>query len=333
MEKGYIKRLTEEEAAAPVTPKWYLAYHPVINPKNPGKVRRVCDAAAKFQGSSLNSHILSGPDLQNNLVGIFLRFREEKVAHTGNIEAMFNQVAVPETDQVALRFLWRQSPESAIEVYQFMRHKFGAKCAPTCSNYALLRSAEDDEMKFPIAALAVKRNFYTDDFFKSVKSTDEAMGMQQQLVEMLNLGGFHLTKWISNEKEVIAQIPETERAPSVKVVDENIIMPVERALGVIWDTNSDCLVREVVERNTADTRRKMLSLIASLFDPIGFFSSIPSQSKNSSSASVAVWYWLGRCAVMRAFKGVVQVARRVGWNFTISYPPFLSSCPRQPICH
>ena len=96
------------------------------------------------------------------------------------------------------------------------------------------------------------------------------MEIQQQLAEMLNLAGFHLTKWISNEKEVIEQISESERAPSVKVVDENIVMPVERALGVSWDTNSDCFVYEVVKRNMADTRRKMLSLIASLFDPIGF---------------------------------------------------------------
>ena len=59
------------------------------------------------------------------------------------------------------------------------------------------------------------------------------MEMQQQLAEMLYLGSFHLIKWISNEKEVIAQIPEPERAPSVKNVDENIMMPV----GVIWDTN------------------------------------------------------------------------------------------------
>ena len=59
---------------------------------------------------------------------------------------MFNQVAVPETDQGALRFLWRQSPESPIEVYQYVRHIFGAKCAPTCPNYALLRSAEDNEI-------------------------------------------------------------------------------------------------------------------------------------------------------------------------------------------
>ena len=97
-------------------------------------------------------------------------------------------------------------------------------------------------MKFPIAALAVKRNFYMDDFFKSVKSTGEAMEIQQQLAQMLNLEGFHLTKWISNVKEVIEQISDSERAPSVKVVDENIVMPVERALGVSWDTNSDCFV-------------------------------------------------------------------------------------------
>ena len=45
---------------------------------------------------------------------------------------------------------------------------------------------------------------------------------------------------------MIAQISEPERAPSVKVVDENIIMPVERALGVVWDTSSDCFVFEVV---------------------------------------------------------------------------------------
>ena len=96
------------------------------------------------------------------------------------------------------------------------------------------------------------------------------MEIQQQLAEMLNLGGFHLTKWISNEKEVIEQISESEKAPSVKVLDENIVMPVERALGVSRDTNSDCFVYGGVKRNIADTRCKMLSLIASLFDPTGF---------------------------------------------------------------
>ena len=39
----------------------------------------VCDAAAKVQGSSLNSHLLTGPDLLNNFVGIFMRFRKKRL--------------------------------------------------------------------------------------------------------------------------------------------------------------------------------------------------------------------------------------------------------------
>ena len=60
-----------------------------------------------------------------------------------------------------------------------------------------------------------------DDFFKSVKTTSDALELQQQLVVMLKRAGFNLTKWVSNVKEVIERIPESERAPSIKVVEEN----------------------------------------------------------------------------------------------------------------
>jgi len=146
MEEGYIKKLTKEEATAPAMHKWYLPHHPVLQPKKPEWIRRVCDATAKFQGSSLNSQLVSGLDLLNNLVGIFMSLSVD-------IEAKFHQVAIPEEDQASL---WCQSPE---------------------------------------------------------------------LVEMLNKTAFHLTKWISNEEEVIMQIPESERAPSIKVVQESIVTP------------------------------------------------------------------------------------------------------------
>lgn len=132
---------------------------PNINPNpnlNQGKVRRVCEAAAKFWGLSLNSLLVSGPDLLKNLVGIFMRFREKTIVLSGDIEAMFIQVAVPPEDQVVLRLMWWQTPESEREVYQYLHYIFWAKCAPTCSNNALVRSAENNEDKFPGAALAVK---------------------------------------------------------------------------------------------------------------------------------------------------------------------------------
>ena len=50
LEKGYIKRLTKEETADQAKRTWYLPHHPVLDPNKPGKVRRVCDAAAKYQG-------------------------------------------------------------------------------------------------------------------------------------------------------------------------------------------------------------------------------------------------------------------------------------------
>ena len=60
--------------------QWFLPHHPVLNPNKPGKVRMVMGARAKYNGVSLNDELLVGPDLLNNLCGVLLRFREERVA-------------------------------------------------------------------------------------------------------------------------------------------------------------------------------------------------------------------------------------------------------------
>ena len=143
LQKDYMKKLGPEEVDIEEK-QWYLPHHPVLNSNKPGKVRRVCDAACRYQESSLNDHLIAGPDLLNSLTGILMRFREGKIALSADIEAMFNQVAVPNDDQAVLRFLWRDSPSSEIETYQYQRHIFGAKCAPTCANYALRRNAEEN---------------------------------------------------------------------------------------------------------------------------------------------------------------------------------------------
>ena len=46
-----------------------------------------------------------------------MRFIQESIASSADIEAMFNQVAVPEEDQSALRFVWRRTPEDNVDVY------------------------------------------------------------------------------------------------------------------------------------------------------------------------------------------------------------------------
>jgi len=85
-------------------PKWYLPHHAVFHPQKQ-KIRVVFDCSAQYNQSSLNQELLQGPDLMNNLIGVILRFRQERIALAADIEGMFHQVRVHNCDQNALRFL------------------------------------------------------------------------------------------------------------------------------------------------------------------------------------------------------------------------------------
>ena len=129
------------------------------NPNKPGNVRRVCNAASKFRGISLNDNLLTRPDLLQNLIGIIFRFKEQKVAITADIEAMLLQVKVPPEDCKMLRFLWRDHPNEPVKVYEYGRHIFGTKSSPTCANYALQQVARDNAQESPQITKLIMRNF------------------------------------------------------------------------------------------------------------------------------------------------------------------------------
>ena len=62
------------------------------DPEQAGEVRRVCNAASKFGGVSLNDNLIGVPDLLQSLKGNIFRFREKQIALTADVEAMFLQV-------------------------------------------------------------------------------------------------------------------------------------------------------------------------------------------------------------------------------------------------
>ncbi len=122
------------------------------------------------------------------------------------LECMFLQVPVLEQDPSSLRFLWREDPAKNVEVYQYTRHIFPAKDSPTCGKYALQRTAEDNRAAYSNAAQAVHEIFYMDDDLNSMETRDEALNHCQDLVRLLRLGGFKLTKFISNDPELLRQL-------------------------------------------------------------------------------------------------------------------------------
>ena len=146
--KGHARRVPQNELHAEDKPLWYLPHHPVLN--KPGKTRAVFDCAAKHRGTSLNDQLLTGPDLTNSVVGVLIRFREEQVALSADIECLFHQVRVPPADQDAFRFLWWPDDnlnEEPVD-HRMEVHLFGATSSPSCSNFALRRTADDNKAEF-----------------------------------------------------------------------------------------------------------------------------------------------------------------------------------------
>lgn len=274
------KLLEEGHAeAAPEVPddsgRWYLP-HFAVRHQTKGTLRVVFDCASKYRGISLNDTLLQGPDLTTPLIDVLLRFRKNPCAFTGDIEAMFLQVAVPENQRDYLRFLWwPQGTTEPPKEYRMTVHLFGATSSPSCANYALHRTAEDYGACSREASETIRNNFYVDDVLKSVEDEDTAIRLLNDLKDVCAKGGFNLTKFNSNSIEVLQSVPQQERAKEVKDLTFGSDLPTERALGVLWDTNTDTLGFHVdmqkLKRKPA-TKRGMLSATASCYDPLGLSS-------------------------------------------------------------
>ena len=52
------------------------------------------------------------------------------------------------------------------------------------------------------------RNFYVSDLLKSMKEMQSAKQLVQNVINMCKSGGFNLTNFMSNSKELLATIPE-----------------------------------------------------------------------------------------------------------------------------
>ena len=274
IDKGYAEKVVEDEIDKAGAAVWYLPHHSVVQPKKPDKVRIVFDCKAKYHGTSLNDQVLRGPDLANTLLGVLLRFRQERVALMADVEAMFHQVRVSPDDRDVLRFLWwpggdlQQDPQT----FRMAVHLFGGTWSPSCCNFILQRTAQDNQRVYDDETVeTVLKDFYVDDCLKSVANEDQAIRLVRQLCDLLSEGGFRLTKWVSNSRPVLSTIEEKDRAKQVKEIDLNYeALPTERALGVYWDVESDCFSYKITIREKPLTKRGLLSIVSSVYDPLGF---------------------------------------------------------------
>ena len=100
------------------------------------------------------------------------------------------------------------------------------------------------------------KNFYVDDLLKSVKTEKYAVDLIKRVKEMCAAGGFNLTKFICNRKNVLMSIPDIHRREGVK--DADLVkedLPTERALRVYWNVEKDTLCFKVNLKKKPRNRR------------------------------------------------------------------------------
>ena len=195
------------------TPKsiGYLPQHPVRNQNKPTQLRRVANAASKFRGESLNSNLLTGPDLLNNLDGNLLRFREHPVAVLSDIKRMIMQITARQKDQSALRFLWMI--DNNIRQLQLTRLIFGATSSPL------------NKIQFPAALNAIKRYFYVDDYIQSLTTLTQGKNSISQTKDCPKKAAMG-----RNKTEILAETSDDDKEETKGIM---------RVLGQKWNVMTD----------------------------------------------------------------------------------------------
>ena len=267
-DKQYAVQIADvDDRITATTPRWHLPLH-VVEKNN--KCRICHDGRANVKGICVNDLLSGSPNLLNSLPGILLNFRTKKIAFMTDIASFFHQVLVDERDAESFCYFWF-SDESmkSHKMLRFNAHIFGSGASSLVTSFVLRHHAEVIKPDFPENVYNTIRDcVYVDDVSGGADKKEEAMELKENLKEALGRGGFSLAKWKSNWPELLAG-EESTPTKSLGETDEDHT----KVLGVEWETREDVFTFYFNDENLkreVKTPRDIVSIQASLFDPLGF---------------------------------------------------------------
>lgn len=246
---------------------FYMPHHAVRKQSsNTTKLRIVFDASAKSTNEkSLNDLLLVGPTIQGKLFLHLIRFRTYKYVITADIEKMYRQILVHEDDRRFQLVLWREN--GVLKSYQLNTLTFGVSSAPFLAIRTLQRLAEDEGHLYPRAAEILKQHLYVDDLLSGADTIAEARKIRKEITALLSRGGFSIRQWASNDTRVIQDLPNNILHACYSLGDDQSL----KTLGISWNTRNDriCYFARPIEITGIVSKRKILSEIAKIYDPLG----------------------------------------------------------------
>ena len=277
VEKGYAEEdpFPDENDEA----VWFLPTFPVFHPHK-DKVRPVHDARAEFDGTSFNSQVYQGPDLNNKLIDVLLRFRQYPHALMCDIKDMYMQVKFPEHQRKSMKFFWFKNGQ--IKQFRMCRHFFGGKFCASSSTYAFRKSVLESPCQ-PTEATkkAAIQNCYVDNVLHSEKDKSTLVEVAQGVKSAAAHGGMIMTQYVFNDMDLMEMVPEHDRERSVR----NILPEMSsNALGISWILPNDVFSYQYSPQNGDDyltvCKRIVLGIVNKVsYDPVGLISPITFKGK------------------------------------------------------
>ena len=143
------------------------------------------------------------------MTGTLIRFRQGKAAFIPDIKKKFFQVLVGKEHRSLLSLLWLQDDNLSKNLvdHEMCVHVFDGTFSPSCRNYMPKSTFIDGEDQFgKTAAETLQDNFYLDDLLKPLDNERQAIKPIKSVKATCASGGFKLTKFLSNSKQVLQSI-------------------------------------------------------------------------------------------------------------------------------
>ncbi|GFX09180.1 integrase catalytic domain-containing protein [Trichonephila clavipes] len=273
-ELGHLERVVE---SSELPTHYYIPHHGVLRPeKLTTKLRIVFNGSSPTTtGISLNDLLLKG-EVKEDVFEALSRFRRHKFAFTTDIQKMYRQILINPDQQDLQRIIWKHGLDAEILTYRLKTVTYGLSNAPFLAIRTLQQLAKDEKSRFPLASETLLYDTYMDDIVSGVPDLETAQQLQSQLKDALQSCGMNLHKWSSNSPELLNSSLSSDVEHSFSTdIDLSV-----KTLGISWKPFEDCFAFKVsVSAKHIYTKREVLSVIAKLYDPLGFLGPVIAKAK------------------------------------------------------
>ncbi|GFY12139.1 PHD finger protein 12 [Trichonephila clavipes] len=273
-ELGHLERVVE--SSEPPT-HYYIPHHGVLRPeKLTTKLRIVFNGSSPTTtGISLNDILLKG-EVKEDVFETISRFRRHKFAFTTDIQKIYRQILINPDQQDLQRIIWKHGLDAEILTYRLKTVTYWLSNAPFLAIRTLQQLAKDEKSRFPLASETLLYDTCMDDIVSGAPDLETAQQLQSQLKDSLQSCGMNLHKWSSNSPELLNSSLSSDIEHSFSTdIDLSV-----KTLGISWKPFEDCFAFKVsVSAKHIYTKREVLSVIAKLYDPLGFLGPVIAKAK------------------------------------------------------